>query len=103
MALIEGHAEHVMDAVGAEVLPSLARLRAELDRRRTSGPLAMRVLGRLLGLDAKVRQYVLGKRFCDAVVADSGPEGLARAFSEPAALPSFAELEDPAGWMARVL
>ena len=28
MSLIEGHAEHTMDAIGAEVLPSLPRLRA---------------------------------------------------------------------------
>ena len=34
MSLIEGHAEHTMDAVGAEVLPSLPRLRAAMNRRR---------------------------------------------------------------------
>ena len=34
MALIEGHAEHVMDAAGAAVLPSLPKLREALDRRR---------------------------------------------------------------------
>ena len=31
MAVLEGHAEHVMDAVGAPLLPSLPRLRAALD------------------------------------------------------------------------
>ena len=36
MSLIEGHAEHTMDAVGAELLPSLPRLRAALTRRRES-------------------------------------------------------------------
>ena len=34
MALIEGHAEHVMDAAGAAVLPSLPKLREALERRR---------------------------------------------------------------------
>src|SRR5207248_7758429 len=29
MSLIEGHAEHTMDAVGSDVLPSLPRLRSE--------------------------------------------------------------------------
>ena len=34
MALIEGYAEHVMDAVGEQVLPDLQDLRAGLERRR---------------------------------------------------------------------
>ncbi len=38
MSLIEGHAEHTMDAVGAEFLPSLPRLRAAMTRRRGRGP-----------------------------------------------------------------
>ena len=36
MAVIEGHAEHVMDAVAPDLLPSLPKLRAALDRRRRS-------------------------------------------------------------------
>ena len=36
MAVIEGHAEHVMDAVAPDLLPSLPKLRAALDRRRQS-------------------------------------------------------------------
>src|SRR5262249_40933442 len=39
MSLIEGHAEHTMDAVGAELLPSLPRLRTALNRRRQGRPL----------------------------------------------------------------
>ena len=34
MAVLEGYAEHVMDAVGAQVLPDLPKLRGALDRRR---------------------------------------------------------------------
>src|SRR5947209_7544840 len=36
MAVIEGHAEHVMDATGEKLLPSLPRLRESLERRRKS-------------------------------------------------------------------
>ena len=36
MAVIEGHAEHVMDAVAPDLLPSLPKLRAAIDRRRKS-------------------------------------------------------------------
>jgi coenzyme F420 biosynthesis associated uncharacterized protein len=102
MSLIEGHAEHTMDAVGAEVLPSLPGLRAAMNRRREGRGLPWRVLERLLGLELKMRQYETGRRFCDAVVADGGPPALARAWTGPETLPTAAELEDPALWITRM-
>lgn len=102
MSLIEGHAEHVMDAVGAEVIPSLPRLRAALDRRREHRGLPWRVLERLLGLELKMRQYQTGRAFCDAVVANGGPPALALAWSGPETLPTPAELAEPSLWIARV-
>lgn len=101
MAVIEGHAEHVMDAVAPDLLPSLPKLRAALDRRRRSQSGLSRLLARLLGLDLKLRQYEQGKYFCDAVVRESGPAALQRVFSSPESLPTLAELSDPAAWLAR--
>jgi putative hydrolase len=101
MSLIEGHAEHTMDSVGAEILPTLPRLRAAMTRRRESRGLPWRVLERLLGLELKLKQYEIGRRFCDAVVREGGPEALARAWSGPEALPSTEELRSPAQWLAR--
>jgi len=102
MSLIEGHAEHTMDVIGAEMLPSLPRLRAAMNRRRESRGLPWRVLERLLGLELKMRQYETGRRFCDAVVADGGPQALARAWSGPQALPQPEELEQPSRWIERM-
>lgn len=102
MALIEGHAEHVMDAAGAEVLPDLEALRAALERRRRDRPPAIRVLEKLLGLEMKMRQYESGKRFCDTVVERGGVEALNRAWSSPESLPTWMELDDPDAWIARV-
>jgi coenzyme F420 biosynthesis associated uncharacterized protein len=101
MAVIEGHAEHVMDAVAPDLLPSLPQLRAALDRRRKSQSGLSRVVGRLLGLDLKLRQYERGKYFCDAVVRERGTDALHHVFSSPEALPSLAELEDPSRWLVR--
>ncbi len=101
MSLIEGHAEHVMDAVGADLLPSLPRLRLAMTRRRQMRPLPWRVLERLLGLELKMRQYEVGKRFCDAVVEQAGPTALAPAWRSPEGLPTSAELETPLSWLAR--
>ena len=102
MSLIEGHAEHTMDAVGAEVLPTMPALRTAMTRRRQSRPLPWRVLERLLGLELKLRQYEIGRRFCDAVVAEEGTHALAWAWSGPHSLPSLAELDSPEAWLARV-
>ena len=102
MSLIEGHAEHTMDVIGAEVLPSLPRLRAAMTRRRSTRGLPWRVLERLLGLELKLRQYEVGRRFCDAVVSGGGREALALAWSGPESLPSTAELAAPEQWLARM-
>ena len=101
MAVIEGHAEHVMDAVAPDLVPSLPRLRAALDRRRRSQSTLSRILARLLGLDLKMRQYEQGKRFCDAVVEAGGVTALHHVFSSPEALPTLRELDDPLSWLAR--
>lgn len=101
MAVVEGHAEHVMDAIGAQVIPSQAELREALERRRMGRTGPMRLLERVLGFELKLRQYRDGKRFCDAVVSKAGIEGLNRAWSAPHQLPTLAELLDPDAWLAR--
>jgi coenzyme F420 biosynthesis associated uncharacterized protein len=102
MAVIEGHAEHVMDAVAPDLLPSLPKLRAGIDRRRKSQSGLSRLLAKVLGLEMKLRQYEQGKFFCDAIVRQGGRDALGRMFSGPDALPTLAELQDPSAWLARV-
>ncbi len=83
MAVIEGHAEHVMDAVAPDLLPSLPKLREALDRRRHSQSGLSRLLARLLGLEMKLRQYERGKYFCDAIVDAAGTRGATSRVLEP--------------------
>lgn len=101
MAVVEGHAEHVMDALAPDLLPSHEGLRDAMDRRRASRSAPERILQRLLGMDLKLRQYEMGKRFCDAVAAEGGMDLLQRVWASPDALPSPAELERPELWVAR--
>jgi len=101
MALVEGHAEHVMDVAGAPLLSSLPRLRAALDRRRAERPPLWRVLERLIGLDLKMRQYQMGRAFVDAVVERGGMAALNRAWAGAANLPTLGELEDADAWLRR--
>jgi coenzyme F420 biosynthesis associated uncharacterized protein len=101
MAVIEGYAEYVMDALGPELLPAYAGLREAMERRRHSRSAPERVLGRLLGLDVKMRQYELGRSFCEAVAGEGGMETLNRVWDSPGALPNLHELQRPPDWLAR--
>jgi coenzyme F420 biosynthesis associated uncharacterized protein len=101
MAVIEGYSEHVMDALGATLVPGYEKLRDAMDRRRRSRSAPERILQKLLGLDMKLRQYEQGKRFCDAVVGEVGIDGLNVVWRSPADMPTTAELDDPAAWIRR--
>jgi uncharacterized protein (DUF2342 family) len=91
-----------MDAVGADVLPTLEQLRTAMNRRRrTDRSWPWRILERLLGLEMKMRQYETGRSFCDEVVAEAGPAALTIAWSSAEMLPSTHELEHPHEWLAR--
>ncbi|WP_127781836.1 zinc-dependent metalloprotease [Rhodococcus sp. X156] len=102
--LLEGHADHVMDAVGPAVVPSVRHIRAGFDRRRArpANPV-QRVLRALLGIDAKIAQYERGKVFVEHVVGREGMAGFNQVWSSAAALPVDAEITDPQRWINRVL
>jgi len=101
MAMVEGHAEHVMDALAPELVPEHEGLREAMSRRRASRSAPERILQRLFGMDLKLRQYEIGKSFCDTVVAEGGLDALNRAWTAPEALPTLQEIERPADWLAR--
>lgn len=102
--LLEGHADHVMDAVGPSVVPSVAAIRAAFDkrRRRKTNPV-QRIIKMLLGMDAKMAQYVRGKAFVDAVVLKVGMEQFNTIWTGPDTLPLLDEIDNPDAWCKRVL
>ncbi|TVL92152.1 zinc-dependent metalloprotease [Streptomyces sp. SAJ15] len=103
MSLLEGHADYVMDGVGPGVVPSVAEIREKFQKRRASGAGRLdQALRRLLGLDAKLRQYRDGERFVRAVVDQVGMDGFNRVWTSPNTLPTKTEISKPADWVARV-
>jgi len=102
MTLVEGYAEHVMDAVGDQLDPGYTDLRRALDRDRERRGLLDSIVSKVLGLDMKLAQYRRGKAFADEVVRDHGIKTLNRAWREPDALPRPEELDSPAEWVDRV-
>ena len=103
MSLLEGHGDVTMDRAGADQIPSAARFGQVLRERRQQGNAAARMLQRLIGLEAKMKQYEQGERFIEAVEREGGTELLDQAWVEPANLPSIAEIREPATWIARVV
>jgi len=102
MSLLEGYADLLMDVAGQPAIPTLPAIRAAVDARRQPSRWNPRAwLGRLMGMAAKVDQYVNGKAFCEAVRGQIGFEGLNTAFADQQSLPTMAELKDPDAWIAR--
>ena len=102
--LLEGHADHVMDAVGPVVVPSVTAIRSRFDERRhRKQPPLQRLLRALLGIDAKLSQYTRGKAFVDHVVDRVGMERFNTIWTGPDTLPRPIEIEFPQRWIDRVL
>lgn len=103
MSLVEGHAEYVMNAVDRSVIPTQAQIeqRFAVRRERGGNPLD-RLLRRLLGLQAKTRQYVDGSAFVRTVVERVGLSDFNAVWTSRETLPTKAEIADPSRWIARV-
>lgn len=102
MALLEGHADVVMDDVGPAHVPSVATIRARFDQRRRSGNLLDLLIRRLTGLDAKMAQYRDGAAFVRAVHTRVGLEGFNAVWTSPDTLPRPEEIRNPGRWVDRV-
>ncbi|MEU9676066.1 zinc-dependent metalloprotease [Streptomyces parvus] len=103
MSLLEGHADYVMDGVGPDVVGSVSEIREKFQQRRAQGAGRLdQALRKLLGLDAKLRQYKDGEKFVRSVVDEVGMDGFNRVWTSPNTLPTKAEIAKPADWVARV-
>lgn len=101
MSLLEGHADIVMDSVGPDVIGSIAEIRRKFNVRR-EGHGFDKVIRRLLGLDAKIRQYRDGAAFCRRVLDRVGMAGLNQVWISAETLPSKDEIAFPDLWLNRV-
>jgi len=101
MAAAEGYGDHVMRAVGRTMLSSHAMIEEAMLRHR-DGRHGDRALERLLGLEMKQDQYLLGEAFCATVKELTDEATLARMWDSAESLPSMPELEEPSLWLARM-
>lgn len=102
MAAAEGYGDHVMHAVGSELLGSYAQIEEAMRRYReeeSGDP----VFERLLGIEMKREQYVAGRAFCDTVVELTDEATLSRMWESAEAMPSLPEVGEPRLWLARTV
>jgi coenzyme F420 biosynthesis associated uncharacterized protein len=101
MSLLEGHGNASMYLAATEqLITDPSGVRDALASRR--GDLTSKLLTAVAGMEMKRRQYREGEAFVREVVDLAGIGGLNRAFVAPDHLPRGAEVNDPAGWLARV-
>ncbi len=103
MCMVEGYSNHVMNAVGKDVLPRYEAISKAFERRKSQRGQLDQLFARLTGLSMKLEQYQLGEDFIDKVVATHGHAGAKQIWNSPDHLPTMEEIRDPVRWIARVL
>jgi coenzyme F420 biosynthesis associated uncharacterized protein len=102
MSLLEGFSNHVMDALGPEMLPDYADIARKFEARQQHKSQAELLFVRLTGLELKLEQYRAGEKFVDAVVRERGPAFMNQVWEVPDALPSLGEIYRPEDWIQRM-
>jgi coenzyme F420 biosynthesis associated uncharacterized protein len=102
MSLVEGYSNHIMNAIGRQLLPSFDLIEQRVKQRQQNRPLLEELFNRLTGLDLKLAQYQQGEAFVNAVAALRGVAFINRVWERPENLPTMDELRDPHRWIARM-
>ena len=102
MCVIEGYSNHVMNAVGRDLLKSYDLISRRFEERQGQRSQADQIFARLTGLDVKMEQYRAGERFVDEVVAMKGHVFAHRVWDRPENLPTMDEIRNPATWIDRI-
>ncbi|MBA2444483.1 MAG: zinc-dependent metalloprotease, partial [Nocardioidaceae bacterium] len=90
------------DGIGPSVIPSVAEIRKKFSTRREGAGALDQLLRRLLGFDAKMRQYRDGAVFVRGAIDKVGMDGFNAVWAGPDNLPTKAEIADPAAWVTRI-
>ncbi len=101
MSLLEGHGNYVMNALGRQHVYGVERMERVLQARRETKGIAGQ-LQKMMGIEMKLRQYAVGEKFLDDVVARAGIGAIDAAWTSAEALPTLDELNDAPRWLARM-
>ncbi len=102
MSLLEGHGDVTMDRAGEGYVQNAERFGRVLHQRRKNNNTIVAFIQRLVGLEAKMKQYAQGEAFIETVEEHGGRELMDRVWEGPELLPLLTEIKDPASWIERV-
>jgi coenzyme F420 biosynthesis associated uncharacterized protein len=102
MSVIEGYSNHVMNAVGRDLLPTYDLISKRFEERQRQRSTGEKLFAQLTGLNVKMEQYRQGEAFVNAIVDRHGREAIDRLWSGPDALPTMVEVRDSDRWSARL-
>ncbi|MDA8196813.1 MAG: zinc-dependent metalloprotease [Actinomycetota bacterium] len=102
MTILEGHADFVMSRVAKDSIESADEFEAMVSDRRQGGSPLFKLISRLYGFDAKVRQYANGRKFLEELASRKSDDFIRTIFSSPETLPSVEEIADVETYLSRV-
>ena len=102
MAAIVGYVDHMMDAIGTNLIGSYSMISEALRRRRVTADPTDRFLQRMLGLELDQACYDMGHSFVSGVAERGGEASLARLWESEKELPTPNEIVAPGLWLARI-
>lgn len=102
MSVIEGYSNHVMNAVGRELLDNYEPISRKFEHRQANRSQFELLFAKITGLDVKMEQYRLGEQFIDTIAAQRGHAFAVRVWESPEMLPTPEELRNPGQWIDRI-
>ena len=102
MTILEGHADFVVSRVAKGTIEDSEEFEAMVSERRQGGSPVFKLISRLYGFDAKVRQYANGRRFLEELARRRSEEFIRTIFDSPETLPTVEEIADVETYLARV-
>jgi coenzyme F420 biosynthesis associated uncharacterized protein len=102
MSLVEGYSNHIMNAVGRDILPNFEQIEARMHQRKENRSLFDELFNRITGMTLKMQQYEQGEKFVNAIADHGGKELAARVWEGPHMLPTLEEIRNPQLWITRV-
>lgn len=102
MSLLEGHANVVMDGVDQRIVPTVRTIRQRFNNRGRDRGIVEKFIRKLMGLDAKMRQYSDGAKFVREAVAIAGMDGFNNVWNQAENLPTEEEIHNARLWVERM-
>jgi len=102
MSIVEGYSNHMMNAIGAKLMPNYEQIKYRMDHRSSNKTIIDKLFVRLTGMNLKMEQYRLGEIFVDSVVEKKGIDFANLMWAEEKYLPTLQEVKEPQLWIDRV-